>query len=82
MAGKLKLCVYGTRDATLKRRETLSRHLFDDGFVRGVGFPTVFVQKEKDTWTFVQRDDYCSTGSSTSLSWLDAVLSKGYEIKA
>ena len=38
MVGKLKLCLYWTRDAALKWQETLSQHLIDDGSVRGVGF--------------------------------------------
>ena len=76
LVGKLKFCVYGAREVALTWQETLSQHLIDNGFVRGVGFPGVFVQKEKDIWTLVHEDDYCSTGSSASLSWLDTLLSK------
>ena len=78
VVGKLKLRLCGTRDAALNRQETLSRHLIDNGFVRGVGVPSVFMHKEKDIWTLVHGDDYCWT----SLSWLDGVLSKRYEIKS
>ena len=81
MVGKLKFCLYGTREAALNLQETLGRHLIDIGFVRGVGFSSVFVREEKDIWTLVHGDDYCSTGSSTSLSCLDGVLSNRYEIK-
>ena len=38
VVGKLKLCLCGTRDTALTWQETLSQHLIDNGFVRGVGF--------------------------------------------
>ena len=40
------------------------------------------MRKEKYILLLVHGDDDCSTGSATSLSWLDAVLSKRYEINA
>ena len=81
MVGKWRLCVYGTRDAALNWHETLSQHLIGNGFVRGVGFPCVSVHEEKAIFALVHGDDYCSTGSSASLSWFDGVLLKRYEIK-
>ena len=40
--GKLKLCLYGTRDAAKGWQETLSSHLESIGFQRGFGHPNVF----------------------------------------
>ena len=40
--GKLRLCFYGTMDAALNWQETLSEHLIGQGFIRGVGHPSVF----------------------------------------
>ena len=71
LVGKSKLCLYGTRDAALNWQETVSQYLIDNGFERGVGFPSVFVNKEKDIWTLVHGDPM----------WLDGLLSKRYEIK-
>ena len=79
--GRLRLCLYGTRDAALNWQDTLSRHLLDIGLKRGVGFPSVFVHKERDIWTLVHGDDYFSAGSKESLSWLETQLSEKYEIK-
>ena len=42
MLGRLRLCLYGTRDAALNWQQTLSDHLVENGFVRGVGHPSVF----------------------------------------
>ena len=41
LVGKLKLCLYGTRDAALKWQQTLREHLIDNGFKRGIGFSSV-----------------------------------------
>ena len=46
MLGKLKLCLYGTRDAAKGWQETLSSHLESIGFVRGRGHPSVFWHPE------------------------------------
>ena len=81
MVGRLRLCLYGTRDAALNWQDTLSKHLVDIGFKRGIGFPSVFVHEERDVWTLVHGDDYFSAGSKDSLSWLESELSKKYEIK-
>ena len=79
--GRLRLCLYGTRDAALNWQQTLADHLVQCGFVRGVGHPSVFHNIEKDVWTLVHGDDYCSVGPSASLDWLQDALEKRYEIK-
>ena len=43
--GKLRLCLYGTRDVAKGWQETLSAHLVSVGFTRGVGHPSVFHHK-------------------------------------
>ena len=79
--GRLRLCLYGTRDAALNWQQTLSDHLVEAGFVRGVGHPSVFHHPVRDIWTLVHGDDYCNAGSSESLDWMEEVLAKKYEIK-
>ena len=79
--GRLRLCLYGTRDAALNWQQTLSDHLVDNGFVRGVGHPSVFHHATRDIWTLVHGDDYCSAGSGVDLDWLEGVLASKYEIK-
>ena len=56
--GRLRLCLYGTRDAALTWQQTLSDHLIECGFVRGVGHPSVFHHVQKKIWTLVHGDDY------------------------
>ncbi len=59
----------------------MSDHLVEAGFTRGVGHPAVFHHAEKDIWTLVHGDDYCSTGTDSSLDWLQRALEKRYKIK-
>ena len=79
--GRLKLCLYGTRDAALNWQQTLSDHLVDAGFTRGTGHPSVFHYAKKHIWTLVHGDDYCSAGPAASLDWMQEVFEKRYEIK-
>ena len=79
--GKLKLCLYGTRDAAKGWQEELSAHLEKIGFTRGIGHPSVFHHKERQIMTLVHGDDYVSTGLQTDLDWLETELSKAYEIQ-
>ena len=81
MLGRLRLCLYGTRDAALNWQQTLSSHLTEAGFKRGIGHPSVFHHPTKDIWTLVHGDDYCSAGSAASLDWMQEILTKRYEIK-
>ena len=80
--GKLRLCLYGTRDAAKGWQETLSSHLESIGFKRGRGHPSVFWHPEKMIKTLVHGDDYVSSGSSDSMRWLESELSKAYELQS
>ena len=81
MLGKLKLCLYGTRDAAKGWQETLSAHLETIGFKRGRGHPCVFYHPERDIKTLVHGDDYVSAGDEGSMEWMEKELAKAYEIK-
>ena len=48
LVGKLKPCLYGTRDSALNRHQTLSEHLIENGFKRGIGFPSVCRRPVRD----------------------------------
>ena len=75
LLGKLKLCLYGTRDAAKGWQETLSSHLESIGFVRGRGRPIAF-------WHQLDHgDDNGSAGDDNSMTWLEEELAKAYEIQ-
>ena len=74
MLGRLRLCLYGTRDAALNWQQTLSDHLVEAGVKRGVGHPSVSYHPSKDIWTLVHGDGHCSAGSPTLLDWMETKL--------
>ena len=82
MLGKLRLCLYGTRDAAKSWQETLSSHLEGLGFRRGRGHPSVFWHPKRLIKTLVHGDDYVSAGDTDSLRWLEDELSKAYELQS
>ena len=53
--GKLRLCLYGTRDAAKSWQETLSRHLETIGFKQGRGHPSVFHHPQRGIKALVHR---------------------------
>ena len=81
LVGRLKLCLYGTRDAAKSWQKTLTEHLVKIGFKRGRGHISVFHHPERGIKTLVHGDDYCSAGKRTDLDWLQAELEKAYELK-
>ena len=62
MLGKLKLNLYGTRDAASNWQEKLAGDLLKVGFTRGVGHPSVFHHAERHVCVLVHGDDYVSGG--------------------
>ena len=52
------------------------------GFRKGRGLPSVFWHPEKVIKTLVHGDGYVSAGNDESLKWLDAELSKAYELQS
>ena len=81
LVGKLRLCLYGTRDAAKSWQETLSAHLESVGFSRGRGHPSVFHHPERRIRALVHGDDYVASGASVDLEWFKSELEKAYEIQ-
>ena len=81
MLGRLRLCLYGTRDAALNWQSTLSEHLVEIGFIQGIGHPSVFRHATRDVWTLVHGDDCCSAGKSNDLDWFHKALGEKFDIK-
>ena len=74
--GTLNLCLYGTRDAALNGQDTLGEQLVENGFTRGIGFPSIFRHEARDMWTLVHGDHYFSAGSPEDLKWPEHTLTK------
>ena len=81
VVGRLKLCLYGTRDAAHRWQQTVSEHLESIGFNKGEAHPAVFHHQKRDIITLVHGDDYMSCGSPEDMAWLRDQLEARFEIK-
>ena len=63
LLGKLRLSLYGTRDAAANWQRCVSDHLVSLGFKAGLSNPCVFWHPGRGIRTLVHGDDYASTGS-------------------
>ena len=78
---RLKLSLYGTRDAALNWTTTYTEFLVGLGFVKGKGCTCNF-QHPKGLMLTVHGDDFTSTGSTRDLAWLKVQFETKFEITA
>ena len=79
--GRLRLALYGTRDAASLWQECLSQHLADIGFTRGKSKPCVFFHAERNIHTLVHGDDYATVGTLGDLNWMKIELENKFDMK-
>ena len=80
--GKLRLCLYGTKDASHNWAEVVAKQLVHRGYVRGSAFPSVYFNAEEDMVVMVHGDDYLCSGPIASPHKLKGQLAKAFEIKS
>ena len=79
--GKLRRCLYGTRDADFNWGETVAAQLRSCGYIRGVAIPSVYHNPEDVVACMVHGDDYLCVGPNDALDKLKMNISKAFEIK-
>ncbi len=79
--GKLRVSLYGTRDAALNWQSAYSSHLQNIGFKQCKYSPCIFYHEQKDLCTMVHGDDYVTTGGEKELQWLSKELAKIFDVK-
>ena len=73
--------LYGTRDAAYNWTEAYTKALIDLGFTKGESSPCNFYHKTRNICTVVHGDDFFSEGAAEELKWLNAGLSRAFQIK-
>ena len=81
LLGKLRLSLYGTRDAASNGQEVLTTPLPSLGFLRGTGYTCCYYNLGRSLWTMVHGDDYVSSGYQCDSQWLQHELESASEIK-
>ena len=81
MCGKLNYSMYGTRRAATNWQTHYTKILVQNGFITGYANNCTFHNPTKDIYCMVHGDDFVSTGSDSSLKWLESILTKEFKIK-
>ena len=81
MCGKLRVSMYGTRDAAMNWATEYGETLKQAGFVQGKSSACLFYHKARDVAVMVHGDDFVAVGDPKYLAETEAALSKKYKIK-
>ena len=81
LCGKLRLSMYGTRDAAQNWYKEYSQQLVKMGFIQGIASPCTFFHPTRHIRTYVHGDDYVSIGLPANLNWMREELQKKYQVK-
>ena len=72
--GRLKRCLYDTRDASARWEAFLASELKKHGFVQGVARPCCFCHPGRDLRCMVHGDDFVFVGPDIDLAWAEKVM--------
>ena len=78
LVGKLRLALYGTREAAAAWQKEVSRHLVQIGFRRGEFNPCLFHHPSRQIKLMVHGDDYTAAGPRSQVTWLSQELEKRF----
>ena len=79
--GRLKRCLYGTRDAPARWEAYLSAELRKHGFIQGKASACCFYHPGLDVRCVVHGDDFVFTGCDKALDWVAAQMEKSFLVK-
>eukprot|EP00973_Karenia_brevis_P094778 12424142-Karenia_brevis.AAC.1 len=72
--------MYGTRQAAQNWQNSVKKVMTKSGFAQARSSPCLFHHAERGIITMVHGDDFVSTGPGDSLTWMQGILSKEFEI--
>ena len=78
LVGRLRLALYGTREAAAAWQKEVSKHLKQIGFQKGTFNPCLFYHPGRQIRVMVHGDDYAAAGPRTQLSWMHKELEKRF----
>ena len=81
LAGKLNVCLYGTRDAAINWQRRLGDHIISLGFGAGLGHPSVFAHRSRQLYCLVHGGDHVAAGDIADLGWTVSKLKARFEAK-
>ena len=81
IVGKLRLSLYGTRDAAANFQKTVREFMEQRGWIASKYCPCSFYHPTKDMRAMVHGDDFVVVGSRSHAKWFKGELKKRFEVK-
>ena len=81
MVGLLQKSLYGTRGAAANFQREVTKFMREWGFVVGAYNVSTFYHRQRGLRAMVHGDDFISTESRESLSWMKCRLEDRFEVK-
>ena len=78
---RLRLSLYGTRDAAQNWAREYTQFLQKNGFEIGKASPCNFAHASRDLALTVHGDDFTAVGPEEELRWFKSIMEKQYEVK-
>ena len=78
---RLRVSMYGTRDAAANWEACYGKVLVDNGFVRGRASPCLYYNKDRSLRLYVHGDDFVCAGPLCQLRWTTDILDTAFEAK-
>jgi hypothetical protein len=79
--GRLKRCLYGTRDASARWEAFLASELKKHGFIQGIASPCCFHHPQHDLRCMVHGDDFVFVGPDADLAWAERIMGESFLVK-
>ena len=81
VCGRLKRCLYGTRDAPARWEAFLAKELKKHGFKQGVASACCFYHPGRDIQAVVHGDDFVFVGLDADLAWVEKRMHDSFWVK-
>ncbi len=81
LVGRLKMSMYGTRDAAANWAAEYGATLVAAGYVQGISSPCIFHNAQHDSTIMVHGDDFVGVGNPVELGRIRAALEDKYKLK-
>ena len=81
LCGRLRMSMYGTRDAARNWEERYTQVLLDNGFEQGKVCPCAFVHPSRAIQVTVHGDDFTAVCDDEGVAWLKNILGAHFEVK-
>ena len=81
LVARLKMSLYGTRDAAANFQEEVRRFMEGNGFTQGRYNPCTYYNQARQLRSLVHGDDFVTVGSRMGTQWLRGQMCKRFEIK-